>query len=277
MLFRSDYEEALFHFQAGLDLATELGNKHLTAVGIGNIGLIYERQGKYNDAMELYVKDLALTEELGDKQGQSIALGFIGQLLNIQGDFHKAIEYMQKALMLCEELGYQKGLAKAVNTLGDIFYNLQQYQRSLHFYNRAIEITRAIGNKLVLGLSLAEKGTVLLETGNHAELDKVTSEAQQLALDLDHPDLYFEGALLNAKRLHLYRQFMEAEQGVQDLLKRALSPDQQAAAYFELHLLHPEDRTLTQKALEIYSKLVEQTPKFIYQSRKEVLMKSLVE
>jgi tetratricopeptide (TPR) repeat protein len=272
---KGDYEEALFHFQAGLDLATELGNKHLTAVGIGNIGLIFERQGKYNDAMELYVKDLALTEELGDKQGQSIALGFIGQLLNIQGDFHKAIEYMQKALMLCEELGYQKGLAKAVNTLGDIFYNLQQYQRSLHFYNRAIEITRAIGNKLVLGLSLAEKGTVLLETGNHAELDKVTAEAQQLAIDLDHPDLHFEGALLNAKRLHLYRQFMEAEQGVQDLLKRPLSPDQQAAAYFELHLLHPEDRTLTQKALEMYSKLVVQTPKFIYQSRKEVLMKTL--
>lgn len=274
---KGDYEEALFHFQAGLDLATELGNKHLTAVGIGNIGLIYERQGKYNDAMELYVKDLELTEELGDKQGQSIALGFIGQLLNIQGDFHKAIEYMQKALMLCEELGYQKGLAKAVNTLGDIFYNLQQYQRSLHFYNRAIEITRAIGNKLVLGLSLAEKGTVLLETGNNAELDKVATESQQLALDLDHPDLYFEGALLNAKRLHLYRQYMEADQVLHALLKRPLSPDQQAATYFELHRLHPEDRELTKKALEMYSKLVDQTPKFIYQSRKEVLMKSLVE
>lgn len=274
---KGDYEEALFHFQAGLDLSTELGNKHLTAVGIGNIGLIYERQGKYNDAMELYVKDLELTEELGDKQGQSIALGFIGQLLNIQGDFHKAIEYMQKALMLCEELGYQKGLAKAVNTLGDIFYNLQQYQRSVHFYNRAIEITRAIGNKLVLGLSLAEKGTVLLETGNNAELDKVTAEAQQLAIDLDHPDLYFEGALLNAKRLHLYRQYVESENVLQNLLKRQLSPDQQAAAYFELHRLHPEDRTLTQKALEMYNKLVEQTPKFIYQSRKEMLMKSLVE
>lgn len=272
---KGDYQEALFHFQAGLDLANELGNKHLTAVAIGNIGLIYERQGKYNDAMELYVKDLELTEELGDKQGQSIALGFIGQLLNIQGDFHKAIEYMQKALMLCEELGYQKGLAKAVNTLGDIFYNLQQYSRSLHFYNRAIDITRAIGNKLVLGLSLAEKGTVLLETGEHAELDKACNEAQQLARDLDHPDLYFEGALLNAKRLNLYGQTSESELVLQALLKRTLSPDQQAAAYFELHRLNPQNAELTRDTLDLYTQLVVKTPKFIYQSRKEALEKTL--
>jgi predicted ATPase/class 3 adenylate cyclase len=274
---KGDYEEALFHFQAGLDLATELGNKHLTAVGIGNIGLIYERQGKYNEAMELYVKDLELTEELGDKQGESIALGFIGQLLNIQGDFHRAIEYMQKALMLCEELGYQKGLAKAVNTLGDIFYNLQQYPRSLHFYNRAIDITRTIGNKLVLGLSLAEKGTVLLETGNHKELDKVTAEAQQLAIDLDHPDLYFEGGLLNAKRLHLYGQKEAAEQELHTIFQRKLSPDQAAAAHYELHRLHPEDRALTEKTLAMYDGLVAQTPKFIYQSRKKGLEQNLQE
>ncbi len=273
---KGDYQEALSNFQAGLDLALELGNKHLTAVAIGNIGLAYERQGKYDLAMENYVKDLDLAEELGDKQGESIALGLIGQLLNVRGEFHKAIEYMSKALMLCEELGYQKGIAKAVNTLGDIFYNLKEYNRSIQFYDRAIEVTRAIGNRLVLGLSLAEKGTVLLETGNWAELDKVSAEARTLADELDQPELYYEAELLLAKKLHSQGRQDEAKAVLETLAKEDyLSRDQMAAVYFELHRLDPEDRELTNQTHAMYSDLVARTPKFTYRVRVEKLMESM--
>jgi hypothetical protein len=62
---------------------------------------------------------------------------------------------------------------------------------------------------------------------------------------------------------------------LQALLKRTLSPDQQAAAYFELHRLDAKNTELTRNALDLYNQLVAKTPKFIYQSRKEALEKAL--
>lgn len=270
-LEKGEYEEARESFGRGLRYSEELGNKMLTSIAIGNLGLVYERQGDYDTAMEHYQLDLRLCEELGDKQGTAIALGLIGQLLNVKGEFHKAIEYLQKDLMLCEELGYQKGIAKAVNTLGDVFYLTRQYDRSLHFYNRAIDVTRKIGNKLVLGFSLVEKGAVLIELDEQEALEKVRDEALSLARDLGNPDLLFDAALLDAKVRSVYGESKTATAMLQQLLGQASSQDQNAAVLFELWRIHPDYEEYRDKALEAYRKLYRETPRFIYRQRIEEL------
>ena len=270
-LEQGDYTEALKSFRQGLELSEELGNKHLLSIGIGNVGVVYERQGDYNKAMEHYVDDLELCEQLGDKQGTAIALGLIGQLLNIQGEFYKAIEYLQKSLMMSEELNYRKGIAKAVNTLGDIFYYLKQYARSLHFYDRAIEVTRSIGNKLVLGNSLVEKGVVLLHTDDHHALQHLVEEALELAKDLGNPDLLFDARLLQAQALAAKAQLQEAQAILHDLLTGPLGKDQQAAIYYQLHLIRPEDEQLKDKARLLYEELYAATPRFTYEERLQEL------
>lgn len=266
-LEKGDYDAALDSFQRGLEYSEELGNKMLTSIAIGQIGLVYERKGDYDLAMQHYQHDLELCEELGDKQGTAIALGLIGQLLNVKGEFHRAIEYLQKDLMLCEELGYQKGIAKAVNTLGDVFYLTKEYDRSLHFYNRAIEVTRKIGNKLVLGFSLVEKGTVLIELGRSEELLPVHREALSLANELGNPDLLFEAELLSAKVCFLKDNAAEAEEKLLNLVAKALSEDQQAAAYYELFRILPSKGEYREKALAIYRKLYNATPRFVFHQR----------
>ena len=271
-LEKGDHDLALDSFQKGLVLNTELGNKHLKAIAIGNIGIVYERKGDYTEAMKHYIQDLELVEELGDKQGTAIALGLIGQLLNIQGEFYRAIEYLQKDLMICEELGYQKGIGKALNTLGDIFYYLHQYPRSVDFYDRAITVTRSIGNKLVLGLSLVEKGNVVLALGDQKELKKLVTEALQIAEELGNPDFRFEAELLQTKYLILLDQKEEAQAKLEKLLKTSKGIDQEAPIYFGLTQILPEDGHLRSKALELYQKLYQDTPKFAYQHHIDLLL-----
>lgn len=270
-LEKGDYDRALRSFQRGLDLNVELGNKQLTAIAIGNIGIVYERKGDFEKAMEHYERDLRICEELGDKQGTAIALGLIGQLLNIMGDFYQAIEYLQKDLMICEELGYKKGIAKAVNTLGDIFFYLGQYERSLYFYDRAIEVTRRIGNKLVLGLSLVEKGSVLLEDPGLGELAKVSQEAQQIAQELGNPDLLFEAGMLSAKTLIHRAEFEEARSLLEQLQKDYPETAHRADTFFELALVFPEIDRYRKKALQLYQQLYRETPHFTYQERIRIL------
>jgi tetratricopeptide (TPR) repeat protein len=271
LLEKGDYAPALEHFQQGLDLSNELGNKQLTAVALGNIGEIYERQGDYRQAMDHYRKDLELCESLGDKQGIAIALGLIGQLLNIQGEFHRAIEYLQKDLMLCEEMGYLKGSAKALNTLGDIFFNLKECSRALHFYDRAIALTRQIGQPLLLGLSLAEKGAVLLETGNHTLLEATVKEALDVAAAVGNPDLTFEARILEARTHITHKRIARAKNILESLLGGQPSPDQEAAIFFELAGIDPLHREYALKARESYSRLYQVTPRYLYKIRLEAL------
>ena len=245
----------------------------LMAIALGNIGLVYERQGDYEQAMENYSLDLQISEEIGDKQGTAIALGLIGQLLNIKGEFHKAIEYLQKNLMLCEELGYQKGIAKAVNTLGDVFFFLQQYDRSLHFYNRAIEVTRKIGNKLVLGYSLVEKGAVLLELDRTEELQQLQKEAAQIASELGNPDLLFETALLDARLKFKSGQKQKALDILRRLTESGISDDQLAEAYYALFQIAPERKEYREKALGLYRSVFKATPSFVFKQRLAFLEK----
>jgi len=270
-LEQGDYTAALKSFRKGLEISEELGNKHLVSIGIGNVGVLYERQGDYNKAMEHYVDDLELCEQLGDKQGTAIALGLIGQLLNIQGEFYKAIEYLQKSLMISEELNYRKGVSKAVNTLGDIFYFLKQYDRSLHFYDRSIEIARSIGNKLVLGSSLVEKGAVLLKARDHDALLHVVNEAFATAKDLGNPDLLFEAQLLQAQAKAAAGEPEEAQKVLHNLLTGALSKDQQAAIFYELHHIQPSGGAHKQKAKKLYEELYAATPRFTYEERLQEL------
>ena len=265
---KGDYDSALEVYQKGLHLSEELGNKLLTSIAIGSIGSVYERKGDYETAMEHFEKDLEISEELGDKQGIAIALGLIGELLSYEGDFYKAIEHLQKNLMLCEELGYQKGIAKATNTLGDVFFYLKQYERSLEFYDRAIKVTRGIGNKLVLGFSLMEKGTVLLEMGNReAELEETGEQALQIARELGNPDLLFEANLLNARKHILAGNLEAAEEVLQMVLSQSPNEEQEAYAYFELARIHPDKLDIKERALNLFNSLYSATPKFGFKAK----------
>ena len=42
-----NYEKAMENHYAGLELAKELGNKRLQAIGLGSLGSVYERQGEF--------------------------------------------------------------------------------------------------------------------------------------------------------------------------------------------------------------------------------------
>ena len=268
---KGDYDAALSFYKEGLALSQELGNKQLTAITIGCIGSVYERKGDYANAMYNFEKDLEVVEELGDKQGIAITLGLIGDLHTVKGEFDKAIQFLERQLALCRELNYQKGIAKAVNTLGDIYYYKNQFDISIKYYDLAIEVTRQINNRLVLGASLVEKGKPLLAQRKLAEAKKAQEEALQLAKDLGNPDLLFEVHILGGRVAAAEDNKTEATNILKNLLLETRTPKEKAAVFYELYRvdMHSHYR---QNALELYQKLYDDTPQFIFKQRIQKLI-----
>ena len=132
-------------------------------------------------------------------------------------------------------------------------------------------MTRRINNRLVLGMSLVEKGTVLIEMGKLDELDNVFREALEIAEDLGNPELLFEAKILAAKTHELEGENKKALSILHGLLLSDLGKDQEAAVYFELHKILPEESKYKSKALSLYQTLFGETPRFLYKTRLEEL------
>jgi tetratricopeptide (TPR) repeat protein len=102
---RGDYDAALEWYRKSLALAERLGDLAGIASSYHQIGIIHERRGDYDAALEWYRKSLALAERLGDLAGVASSLGQIGMLHAARKEFKEAIRATHTAALIFERIG----------------------------------------------------------------------------------------------------------------------------------------------------------------------------
>ena len=270
-LEKNSLDSALLCLEKGLALSEELGNKLLMTICIGSIGSVWEKKGDYTKAMQNFERDLLLVRELGDKQGTAIACGLIGDLLSVIGEFDRAIGFLEQNLALSQELNYKKGIAKALNTLGDTWFYKGDHVRSIRYYNEAIEYARAMGNKLVLGYSLMEKGLVHVHASELSVARQLLEEGRDIALALGNADLTFSANILRAQVILAEGNGPEALRQLHQLLAMARTEREEAAVHFELRRIAEQPGAHLQRALTLYRSMYARTPQHMYRMRIEEL------
>ena len=267
---KGDYDEAQFHYEKGLTLSEELGNKRLTAIATGCLGSLYEKRGYYGKAMQLYRRDLDLVRELGDKQGIAIALGLVGELEAQLGNNEAAIRHLNENIQLSRELGYRKGLAKAVNVLGDIYFWDGEYRRAVDYYEEAVEVARAIGNQPVLCESLIELGRTYLRLNEPDAALKVLQQAEGILETLRHEELHFRARLLRLRWLWARGNQPAALDMLDQLLRQTTATDRLAALWYQ-RFVYTDSEEDRKRSYELYKHLYERTPRFSYRRRLDQL------
>ncbi|MEG3436777.1 tetratricopeptide repeat protein [Pannus brasiliensis CCIBt3594] len=119
---RENYAEATRIYEnllAWNDLSAEIWH---------DIGLLYERQGRYIDAFSCVVKALKIE---GDRAEYHYS---IGGILEKQYQFQPAIFAYQKAIEL------EKNFLNAYNRLGNLFYQIGQLEEAENSYRSALQI-----------------------------------------------------------------------------------------------------------------------------------------
>ncbi len=89
------------------------------------MGMVYQSQGDYDRALELYGRSLEIKEKLGDIAGAANSYGQLG-LLNFQlGRYETAAEYFIKAFAIFHQIGSpnaqlaQQYLARVQEKIGE--------------------------------------------------------------------------------------------------------------------------------------------------------------
>ena len=82
-----------------------------------NIALLYNKQGKFDEAASYLDQALALHTELGDQGGIAAVENELGLLAEERGDYPQALAAFRRALVLWRQLGYKPGIAQALDQL----------------------------------------------------------------------------------------------------------------------------------------------------------------
>lgn len=79
--------------------------RHAEAQALINLGIVYYRQNRFDDAIEQYDRALAIYDELGARYGQAQTLDNLAGAYEKQGDLSAAADYWRQAFHMFKEVG----------------------------------------------------------------------------------------------------------------------------------------------------------------------------
>jgi len=83
--------------------------------------MVFQRQGKFDAAVEAFQQSAEIEERLGNQRGEAMVLNSLGGVYQRQGRFHEAVRVLQQSAGIEDLLGNQPGLAMVLNSLGGVF------------------------------------------------------------------------------------------------------------------------------------------------------------
>ncbi|MCH8319174.1 MAG: tetratricopeptide repeat protein, partial [Bacteroidetes bacterium] len=112
--------------------------KKAKAISLNHIGVVYDYQGNYENALSYYLKALKINEELNDRKSIATGLNNVGIIHYYQGENYKAFDYYMQALKIRRELSDKKGIAGSLNNIGLVHMAIGNLSDDPLDYNRAI-------------------------------------------------------------------------------------------------------------------------------------------
>ncbi len=130
-----------------------------------NLGLIYYKSGRYEEALNSFLKVENLSKEDNDSTTLCNCYNFLGKIHRKQSKMEEAINYFFASKKFCEPINDFAILSVVYKALYEIYYQKRDYEKSVNFleeYNRVklADMERALNSQFELNqveLKLLEK------------------------------------------------------------------------------------------------------------------------
>jgi len=189
------WDEAIEMFEASLAIKRELGDRHGESTALGNLGNVYTQQGHWDEAIEMSEASLRIKRELGDRHGEGQTLNNLGNVYLRQGRWDEAIEILETSLAIKRELGDRHGESTTLGNLSNVYLQQGRWDEAIETYQAIVAIFRELGDRQGESTTLMNLGNVYLRQGRWDE----AIEMLQASLTIRHElgDRHGEGQTLN--------------------------------------------------------------------------------
>ena len=154
---KGNFEKALEHFFVALEYA-QAENDTLRLIFINlNIGTLYQRMKKLDNALEFYLRsyDLSILSNTLDGMASAYSIGIIYQN---KGKYDIALEYNFKAIPICEKLGKYDDLSNIYSNMSNIYMLTKKYDKAEKMLRKSINMSSQFGLQRQLGIAYANMG-----------------------------------------------------------------------------------------------------------------------
>jgi tetratricopeptide (TPR) repeat protein len=140
------YDEAVAADEEIVTIFRKAGLDAETAMALNNLGTVYKQQGRYEDAITHYQQGLEIAQRLGDTATTAITLGNLGEVYRSQGRYEDAIAHYQQSLTITQRIGDTAGTAATLGNLGIVYHSQGRYEDAIAHYQQSLEIKQRIGD-----------------------------------------------------------------------------------------------------------------------------------
>ncbi|HTJ33502.1 MAG TPA: BTAD domain-containing putative transcriptional regulator [Dactylosporangium sp.] len=145
--WHGQWQELVAVQEAALRALRRLGDRPGQGAASCELGQVYARIGRFDEAHQYLWTALCLFEQLDDAPGLARAHYHLGWLQHAQRRYRDALSHSEQALALFERLGDKLWRARALNATGWIMGQLGEYERALRRCRDALVDNREVGDR----------------------------------------------------------------------------------------------------------------------------------
>jgi len=212
------FEEAENSLQESKVAALRIENvrerQRAVAMALTSLGGVYQRQGKYDEAVKALQQGLTIEKEHGTPLGQAKVLHSLGSVYLRQGRLDEAKAAFEQSLELGQET--PKHRAEVLESLGNIYRRQGEYDKAVNVFQQSLDLEKKLGNQFGQAMVLHSLGHLYKRQG---KLD-AAADAYRQSLSLRSKDKHGEAQVLHSLGL-VYREqgkFAEAIKVLQQSL-----------------------------------------------------------
>ena len=179
-------EKALEYYQSALLTEQDVVDRRGEATTLNNIGTVYSNWGQWETAVRYFERVLPIRQEVGDRAGEAVTLNNLGLAYEGLGQLQKALEYLQRALLIRREVGDRAGEAVTLSNLGLVYGKLGQQKKALQYLESALPILQEVGDRTGEASTLNNIGMVYINVDQSEQALKYFECALNIVQEVGH-------------------------------------------------------------------------------------------
>lgn len=186
---------ALNHFELGLEILRELGERRGEALILHSISRVYRDWGRWEEALRVLEESLAISHEVGDRTGQASTLINISQIYQDWGRSEEALRILEESLAISRKARDRRNEAVTLNNIASIHQTTGRLKEALRALEESLATSREVGDRRSQAATLNNISQIYQDRGQADEALRVLEES--LAIDREVGDRTGEAVALN--------------------------------------------------------------------------------
>jgi two-component system NarL family sensor kinase len=166
---QGDYTEALAYLEPALILRNKIGDDIKTANTLNNLGIVHDGMSDFTKALDYYFQARKIYEKAGNRSKIAMMYSNIGIVMKERKDFREAASYYRHALNIYQQLENKFGVAACYANLGSSYFYLPKYDSSLYYSLEASRAFEALNIQQFLPTTLGNAGMAYDKLGMKKE------------------------------------------------------------------------------------------------------------